>query len=60
MTAKIPITIGSRWQVPGDARVFVVTKKKPFGGVTIKQEDRHYYGEATQKELRATFRPVAA
>lgn len=54
------IALNSRWQAPGDNRVFVVTEKKPFGQMVIKQEDRHYYGETTKQQFLATFKQVAA
>ena len=47
--------IGSRWQAHGDTRVFVVVERKPFGKLSIKQEDRFYFGYPNQKELLQNF-----
>lgn len=55
MSKEQKAPIGSRWQAKGDGRVFVVTERKPFGQLTIKQEDRSYFGETRQRDLLATF-----
>jgi hypothetical protein len=47
--------IGSRWQIQGDARIFVVTERSFFGKLTIKQEDRAYFGEMQQRNFLQTF-----
>lgn len=55
MSREQKAPVGSRWQAKGDCRVFVVTQRRPFGQLTIKQEDREYFGETYQKIFLKTF-----
>lgn len=54
-SAKAPV--GSRWMSKRETkgRVFVVTERKAFGVIDIKQEDRAYFGMTTVKELLTSW-----
>ncbi len=58
MSTKRTIELGSRWLSKVSKTVYVVLERKPFGGLTLKREDRHVYGNTTQRRLLANFSPL--
>lgn len=62
MSTQAKAPIGSRWMLKDETkgRAFVVTERKPFGKIELKQEDRAYFGSSTQKELLANYNRLPA
>lgn len=52
-----PLKLGSKWKA-SNGRIFELIEKRPFGMVTIKQQDRAYFGEITQRHLKLNFTPL--